>query len=46
MLLVYLQEQKHNVERENKDYCAGRYNTNIGKEFLKLKSARNFEKKS
>lgn len=46
MLLVYLQEQKHNVGKGSKDYFAVRYNTNLGKEFLKLKfaSARSFEK--
>lgn len=45
--LVYPQAEKHNARREKKDYCSGRENTNLGKEFLKRKfaSARNFEKK-
>lgn len=38
-VLVYPQKEKHNVGRE-KDYWAERYNTNLGKEFLKLKFAR------
>lgn len=39
-VLVYPQKEKCNVGREKKDYWAERYNTKLGKEFLKLKFAR------